>query len=164
MLEIIQSKIYQLDDLIKVVNSWRLKDDRIVFTNGCFDLIHLGHIHYLAQATELGNKLIIGLNSDKSVSKLKGPHRPVKDQLSRATIMASFSFIHAVVLFEEDTPLNLIQKLKPDVLVKGGDYKQEEIVGYKEVKEYGGDVKILGFLEGYSSTLLEKKIIEAYKN
>ena len=142
-----------------MIGVWRFKDDKIVFTNGCFDLIHLGHIDYLSKAADLGNKLIIGLNTDKSVSKLKGNNRPVKDEQSRATILASFSFIDAVVLFEEDTPLNLIKAIKPDLLVKGGDYDVEKIVGYQEVRAYGGEVKVLEFLKGYSSTLLENKII-----
>ena len=154
----IKSKIYSLDDLIRKVNIWRFKDDAVVFTNGCFDLIHLGHIHYLAAASDLGNRLIIGLNTDKSVSKLKGEHRPVKDGLSRATILASFSFIDAVVLFDEETPINLIRSIKPDILCKGGDYKKEDIAGYNEVTENGGEVVILNYEEGYSSTALEQKI------
>ncbi|NNM16225.1 MAG: D-glycero-beta-D-manno-heptose 1-phosphate adenylyltransferase, partial [Bacteroidia bacterium] len=127
-------------------------------TNGCFDLIHLGHIDYLSKASDLGNRLIIGLNTDSSVSKLKGEHRPIKDEHSRATILASFSFIDAVVLFNEDTPLTLIEEIKPDILVKGGDYKSEEIVGHDSVKENKGEVVILDFIEGYSSSKIEEKI------
>lgn len=159
----IQSKIFLLEDLKKTLGVWRFKEDIIVFTNGCFDLIHMGHIDYLSKAADLGNKLIVGINSDKSVSKLKGKHRPVKDEKSRANILACFSFINAVVVFDEDTPLNLISEIKPDILVKGGDYKKDEIVGYKEVIANGGEVKTLDFLEGFSSTLLEDKIISGSK-
>lgn len=160
----LQSKIFTLEELRKSLGVWRFKDDKIVFTNGCFDLIHLGHVDYLSRAADLGNKLIIGLNTDKSVSKLKGRHRPIKNELSRATILACFSFIDAVVLFEEDTPLNLIKIIKPDILVKGGDYEAEKIVGYEEVIANGGEVKVLDFLNGYSSTLLENKIISRDQN
>jgi rfaE bifunctional protein nucleotidyltransferase chain/domain len=154
----IQSKIYSSVALQKALSVWRLKNDTVVFTNGCFDLIHLGHIDYLSRAANLGDRLIIGLNTDNSVSKLKGKHRPIKDEHSRATILASFSFIDAVVLFEEDTPLILIEEIKPDILVKGGDYKAKEIVGYKSVKDNKGEVVVLDFIEGYSSTLIEEKI------
>lgn len=160
----IQSKIYQLEDLKKILGVWRFKDEKIVFTNGCFDLIHLGHVDYLSRAADLGNKLIIGLNTDESVSKLKGNNRPVKDEQSRATILACFSFVDAVVLFSEKTPLHLIKEIKPDLLVKGGDYEIEKIVGYQEVTANGGEVKVLDFIQGYSSTILEDKIKSGSKS
>ena len=125
---------------------------KIVFTNGCFDILHKGHIYLLSRAAELGNYLVIGLNSDASVQRLKGPDRPVQEQESRALILASLEMVDFVVIFEEDTPLKLITELMPDVLVKGGDYKAEEIVGYKEVTSSGGEVKIIDFLQGNSST------------
>lgn len=160
----ILSKIYSISELEKALGVWRFKNDTIVFTNGCFDLIHLGHIDYLSKAADLGDRLIIGLNTDSSISKLKGKHRPIKDEQSRATILASFSFIDAVVLFNEETPITLIEQIKPDILVKGGDYKAEEIVGYKCVKENNGEVIVLDFMEGYSSTLIEEKIRATTKN
>ena len=130
----------------------------MVFTNGVFDLIHIGHISYLSKAAELGDKLIIGLNSDTSVKRIKGESRPVNGQDSRAALLASFFFVDAVVVFEEDTPLNLITTLMPDVLIKGADYAIENIVGAKEVIANGGEVKTITFVEGYSSTSIIKKI------
>ena len=161
--EQIQNKVFALNTLLKTLNVWRFMDDKIVFTNGCFDLIHLGHIDYLSRASDLGDRLIIGLNSDNSVKKLKGENRPVKDEHSRAMILAAFSFVDAVVIFDEDTPINLIEQIKPDLLVKGGDYKVENIVGYDTVNKYGGEIKVLDFIKGYSSTLIEEKIISGSK-
>jgi len=137
---------------------WRFRDQKIVFTNGCFDIIHLGHIDYLAKAAALGDKLIIGLNTDASTRRLKGPHRPINDENARAMIMASFSFVDAVVLFDEDTPYNLIRTVQPDILVKGADYRAEDIVGYDIVTSKGGKVETLEYLPGYSTSLIEKKI------
>lgn len=131
---------------------------KMVFTNGCFDILHKGHVHYLSQAADSGDFLVIGLNSDDSVRRLKGPGRPWKDENSRAMILASLFFVDYVVLFSEDTPLELIQTLRPDILVKGGDYVAEEIVGYDILKSYGGEVKILDFVEGFSSTSIINKI------
>ena len=130
----------------------------MVFTNGCFDILHYGHLHYLIQARELGDRLIIGLNSDASVSRLKGEHRPIQDLRTRQMMLASLEFVDAVVLFEEDTPLNLIKNLLPDILVKGGDYSPETIVGAKEVRDSGGEVKVLSFIPGYSTSSIEQKI------
>jgi len=128
------------------------KKKRIVFTNGCFDILHRGHIYYLSKARELGDVLIIGLNTDASVAQLKGQGRPVNGQQARAEVLGALAFVDYIILFGEDTPLELIRKLKPDVLVKGGDYEPEEIVGYDEVTSLGGKVVTIPILEGYSTT------------
>lgn len=151
-------KIVSLTELNSLVNYWKGEGKKIVFTNGCFDLLHAGHITYLTEAASLGDILIIGLNSDDSVQRLKGPLRPVNNEITRSVILGSMSFIDAVVFFNEDTPLELIKKVLPDVLVKGGDYKIEEISGAKEVIENGGNVQVLSFLPGYSSSAIIDKI------
>lgn len=133
---------------------------KTVFTNGCFDLLHVGHVRYLKQAKNLGDRLVVGLNSDASVRRLKGPQRPLVSENYRKEMLLSLSCVDVVEIFEEDTPLNLIKKIKPDVLVKGGDYSPSEIVGSKEVLESGGEVKSLEFYEGFSTTALLKKISE----
>ena len=134
------------------------KKNRIVFTNGCFDLLHRGHVYYLSKAREMGSLLIVGLNSDDSVSRLKGEGRPVNKQNARAEVMGALGMVDYIILFGEDTPLDLISALRPDILVKGGDYKSEEIVGYKEVISSGGQVITIPILEGYSSTsIIERK-------
>jgi len=134
------------------------KKNRIVFTNGCFDVLHRGHVYYLSKAREMGSLLIVGLNSDDSVSRLKGDGRPVNKQNARAEVMGALGMVDYIILFGEDTPLDLISALKPDILVKGGDYKPEEIVGYKEVISSGGQVITIPILEGYSSTsIIERK-------
>jgi len=139
---------------------WRFQEKKIVFTNGCFDLLHLGHIDYLAKAKDLGDILVVGVNTDASVTRLnKGKNRPITDQQSRATLLASLFFVDAVVLFDEDTPYELIKTVQPDVLVKGSDYKPEEIVGYDVVTAKEGEIKTLDFLQGYSTTLIEQKIL-----
>ncbi len=158
MLHDVKAKIYQLDALKRRMAAWRIRDQKIVFTNGCFDLLHLGHLSYLAEARSLGDKLILGLNSDKSVKILKGDARPINDVESRAMMLASFSFVDAVVVFEEETPLKLITAILPDILVKGGDYEVNQIVGHDVVLNNGGEVKTLSFLEGYSSTSLVSRI------
>lgn len=135
---------------------------KVVFTNGCFDIVHRGHIEYLAKASEMGEKMVLGLNTDNSVKRLKGENRPVNDEYSRALLLASFEFIDAVILFEEDTPYDLIKHVKPDYLVKGSDYNPEEIVGYDIVKAKGGEVKTLDFVEGFSSTSIIEKIKNSY--
>lgn len=157
-LDIIEEKIFNQEVLKARLNVWRLLEKKIVFTNGCFDLVHLGHVDYLAKAADLGDKLIIGLNSDKSTSRIKGPNRPITDERSRAFILASMSFVDAVVLFDEETPINLISLVKPDILVKGADYKIDQIVGSDIVIQNGGSVKTLAYLPGYSTTLIEEKI------
>ncbi len=138
----------------------QMADKRIVFTNGCFDLIHLGHIDYLSKAACFGELLVIGLNTDASVRKLKGKHRPIKDEQSRAMILASLFFVDFVILFDEETPYELIKSIQPNILIKGSDYNVEDIVGYDVVKKGGGEVVTLDFLDGYSTTLIEKKIKE----
>lgn len=142
----------------QMVKSWQQAGLEVVFTNGCFDLIHLGHLTYLTQAAALGDKLVIGLNSSASVGRLKGAHRPIKDEITRASLLAALAFVDLVVIFEEDTPLDLIHTLQPDVLVKGGDYDPEDIVGASDMKRWGGTVQVLSFMEGYSTTALEQKI------
>ena len=152
----IKNKIVSLNEAVEKRQLW--KEQKVVFTNGCFDLIHLGHVDYLSKAADLGNKLIIGVNTDASVSKLKGNHRPIKDELNRSTILAAFSFVDLVVLFDDDTPIHLINQLKPNVLVKGADYKIDDIVGAKEVIKNGGKVELIPFVEGHSTSSLEAKI------
>ena len=154
----IQEKILSQDHLKARLNVWRLQDKKIVFTNGCFDLIHLGHIDYLAKAADLGDKLIVGLNSDQSTREIKGPNRPITDEKSRSLLLASFSFVDAVVLFDEETPLELIKLVNPDILVKGADYTIDQIVGSDIVIQNGGSVQTLEYLPGYSTTLIEQKI------
>lgn len=160
MLREIQAKIQDWTAAQAIVNQWRAAGEKIVFTNGCFDLLHYGHIHYLAQASELGDRLVIGLNSQESVQRLKGAHRPIKDELSRQYQLAAMGFVGLVVGFSEATPLELIQLLAPDVLVKGGDWQPEQIVGSDFVLARGGKVQSLPFIEGYSTTAIERKIRE----
>lgn len=157
-LEIIKGKVLRTEDLRANLNIWRLLEKKIVFTNGCFDLLHLGHVDYLSKAADLGDKLVIGLNSDASTSALKGPGRPIIDQYSRSIMLASLSFVDAVILFNEPTPLELIAHVRPDVLVKGADYSVDQIVGSDLVLEYGGDVQTIEYLSGYSTSIIEKKI------
>ena len=158
-LQVLRNKIVTLDDLLRRAHTWRFANNTIVFTNGCFDIIHRGHIEYLAQAASLGNRLIVGLNADSSVAKLKGPNRPVNDEQSRAEVLAAFSFVDAVILFTEDTPLNLITAIKPDFLVKGGDYTPDKIVGADVVKNNGGSVQVISFVTGFSSSSIINKIV-----
>jgi rfaE bifunctional protein nucleotidyltransferase chain/domain len=157
----IKSKILSEDNLNILINEWREKNQKIVFTNGCFDLLHLGHIDYLAKAKDLGDKLIIGVNTDDSVRRLKGVYRPLQDENSRLHILAALEFVDAVILFNEDTPYELIKKIQPDVLVKGADYKIEDIVGYDIVTSRGGSVKTIEYLEGYSTTSIEQRILKS---
>lgn len=157
----IKSKILSEDNLNILINEWREKNQKIVFTNGCFDLLHLGHIDYLAKAKDLGDKLIIGVNTDDSVRRLKGVYRPLQDEHSRLHILAALEFVDAVILFNEDTPYELIKKIQPDVLVKGADYKIEDIVGYDIVTSRGGEVKTIEYLEGYSTTSIEQRILKS---
>jgi len=155
---ILKSKLYTLDALKAETDKWKANGDKVVFTNGVFDLLHIGHISYLAAAAGLGQKLIIGLNSDASTRRLKGPTRPVNDEYSRSIMLASIFFIDAVVLFEEDTPIIPITTLLPDILVKGGDYSIDQIVGAPEVMANGGEVKAIEFVDGYSSSNIIDKI------
>lgn len=158
-LEIIRKKILHRDELEHALMLWRFRDRKIVFTNGVFDLLHLGHVDYLSKAKDLGDILIVGVNTDKSVKRLgKGDSRPITDEKSRAMIMASLHFVDAVVLFDEETPYNLIKTVQPDVLVKGSDYRVEDVVGYDIVKGKGGKVVSIDLLPGYSTTSIEQKI------
>ncbi|MFD0792279.1 D-glycero-beta-D-manno-heptose 1-phosphate adenylyltransferase [Mucilaginibacter litoreus] len=151
-------KIISLPALTTQIANWKKEDKRVVFTNGVFDLLHLGHITYLSKAAELGDKLIIGLNTDASVKRLKGESRPVNDQNNRAALLAALFFVDAVILFEDDTPRDLIAHLLPDILVKGADYTVDQIAGAKEVLANGGEVKTINLVEGYSSTSIINKI------
>ncbi len=155
---ILKNKIFSLDNLKTQVAKWKASGGRVVFTNGCFDILHQGHIEVLARTADLGTKLIIGLNSDSSIQRLKGKNRPIIQQQSRAILLASFSFVDAVVLFSEKTPINLISTLLPDVLAKGGDYKIENIVGYEIIQKNGGEVILVPFVDGFSSTTIIEKI------
>lgn len=157
-LQQIYSKITPFEELSRLTQQWKAEEENIVFTNGCFDLIHRGHIDYLAKAAALGTRLIIGLNTDGSVRRLKGAGRPFQDEMTRAIILAALFFVDKVVLFDTDTPYELIKEIMPDVLVKGNDYTPEEIVGYDIVTSYGGMVKTLEYIEGHSTTLLVSKI------
>ncbi|MBI1227977.1 MAG: D-glycero-beta-D-manno-heptose 1-phosphate adenylyltransferase [Bacteroidetes bacterium] len=157
--EKIQSKIQDLSQSLETVKHWRSQGERIVFTNGCFDILHFGHVHYLAEARDLGHRLIIGINSDASVRKLKGPTRPIQDEQSRLHVLASLACVDAVVLFEEETPYELISAIHPDILVKGGDWEVSQIVGADLVLGEGGEVHSLPFVEGFSTTKIEEKIL-----
>lgn len=151
-LEKIQNKILNKDNLAEWVAECRAKGSKIVFSNGCFDILHRGHVEYLAKAADFGDEMLIGLNSDASVKRLKGPSRPINDEYARAIVLAGLEFVSAVVLFDEDTPYNLIKAVQPDVLVKGSDYKPEDIVGYDIVTAKGGRVETIDFVDGYSTT------------
>lgn len=163
----INQKILSLQDAVQTVQSWKNKGNIIVFTNGCFDLLHRGHIEYLSKAADLGDKLVIGLNSDQSVKLLnKGSNRPIQNENDRAFLLAALQFVDLVVIFNEATPLNLIQTIKPNVLVKGGDYDKnitdlnhpQYIVGSDFVKNNNGKVEVIPFTEGYSSSKIINKI------
>ena len=148
-------KILNWDTLDSTLVS--INKEKIVFTNGCFDILHPGHIHILDQAKSYGDRLIVGLNSDESIKRLKGPTRPKVSQKDRLRILSSIKFVDYAILFEEDTPLKLIKKIKPNILVKGGDYNSDDIVGSEFVKSNGGEIKIVQLLEGYSSSSLIDK-------
>ncbi len=135
-----------------------VEKEKVVFTNGCFDLLHVGHIRCLQQARKLGSKLVVGLNSDESIKRVKGKKRPIVSENNRLEVLLALSCVDKVYLFNEDTPLNLILKVHPDILVKGGDYKISDIVGAKEVLSWGGEVKTLNFHKGFSSTDVIKKL------
>ena len=156
--QIIPQKIFDLSGLQHQLSRWRLLGKTVAFTNGCFDILHQGHIASLSDAAREADFLVVGLNSDASTCRLKGESRPINDQHARATVMASLLMVDAVILFEEDTPLNLINAIRPDVLVKGGDYTLEQIVGAKEVIEAGGRVVINPIVPGFSTTGIIEKI------
>ena len=150
-------RVLTLSDLKAVVGGYRKENKKIVFTNGCFDLLHIGHVTYLEEAKKLADVLIVGVNSDSSVSKLKGPSRPLQNENDRSQILAALKAVDHTVIFSEETPLELIKAVKPDVLVKGGDWKIEQIVGSDFVLSYGGVVKSLNFVAGKSTTALIEK-------
>ena len=154
----ISSKVMSREALLQQAQRWRLLGRRVVFTNGCFDILHRGHLHSLNEAAGFGDVLVVGANADASVQKLKGPHRPINNQNDRALMLASLLVTDAVVIFEEDTPQALIEALQPDVLVKGGDYTVEQIAGAADVLRRGGEVKIVPLVAGYSTTGLIQKI------
>lgn len=150
-------KIFSDKELQKQIVRWRLKNKKIIFTNGVFDILHEGHISSLSEAASFGDILVVGVNSDQSVKRLKGPARPVNSEQARSLILASIVVVDAVVIFEEDTPLELIKAIRPDVLVKGGDYTVDQIAGAKEVLEGGGEVKLAVIVPGISTTgIIEK--------
>jgi rfaE bifunctional protein nucleotidyltransferase chain/domain len=157
--QILQHRILTRAEIEKRANVWRMFNQKIVFTNGCFDILHQGHVDYLCKAKDFGHKLIIGLNTDASVKRQnKSPERPINNEQSRAFILAALVIVDAVVLFDEDTPYDLIKAIQPDVLVKGADYKAEEIVGYDIVKARGGEVATVELTQGFSTTALINKI------
>jgi rfaE bifunctional protein nucleotidyltransferase chain/domain len=155
--EQIIKKNLTLAEALKLFNSSVWEKKKIVFTNGCFDILHRGHVYYLSKAAELGDLLVVGLNGDDSVTRLKGAGRPVNHLEARAEVLGALAFVDYIIVFEEETPLDLIVALQPDILVKGGDYNAEDIVGYEEVTSRGGSVEIIPLLEGYSSTSIIQK-------
>ena len=156
-LNLIQSKIKSFKEVRDSVNDWRSKQRKIVFTNGCFDIIHRGHLDYLSKAADLGDVLIVGLNTDASVRRIKGNNRPLQDELGRASLLASLFFVDAVVMFDENTPYDLIKVVQPDLLVKGSDYAEEDIVGADIVRNNNGNVVTIDFLEDYSTSSIIAK-------
>lgn len=157
-LEKINNKIYLLDDLKMQLKNWKANGDIIVFTNGCFDILHQGHVEVLAKTADLGNRLIIGLNSDSSVKLLKGENRPINDENARALLLSALTFVDAVVLFSQQTPKQLIAEIRPNILAKGGDYSISEIAGHDIVQQDGGKVFSIPLTEGFSSTNIIDKI------
>ena len=157
------SKIVTPKAALKKIKKWKLNNETIVFTNGCFDLLHPGHIDLLNKAKESGDRLIIGLNSDKSVKIIKGENRPILTELDRASILSSLSSVDLVIIFDDDTPVKLLEQFKPDILIKGSDYKDEKVVGQELVESYGGKVKFIPILHEYSFTKLKDKMITANK-
>lgn len=157
-LSTIKNKLLSGKDLETKLSEWRSTGKTMVFTNGCFDILHRGHVEYLAQASDLGDVLVVGLNTDASVKRLKGESRPVNDEQSRALLLSALQFVDAVVLFGEDTPYELIRQVQPDILVKGNDYKPEEIVGYDIVTARGGKVLTIDLVEGFSTTNIIRRM------
>ena len=158
-LEVLKSRIVNYDTLLPALAGQRLKGKKIVFTNGCFDILHLGHVDYLSKAADCGDVLIVGVNSDASVRRLgKGASRPIQDEWSRCMLIAALHFVDYVVLFDEDTPYELISRIQPDVLVKGADYTVEQVAGHDVVMGYGGTVKLIELVKGYSTSSIEQKI------
>jgi rfaE bifunctional protein nucleotidyltransferase chain/domain len=152
-IDVLKSKIASVVEIQRLMQIWGMKSEKVVFTNGCFDILHRGHLEYLASAANLGNRLIVGLNSDTSVKRLKGEGRPINSMEDRAIALVSLHVVDAVVIFEEETPELLIKAINPDILAKGGDYAVDQIVGADFVKTQGGDIAIIAFTEGYSTTI-----------
>ena len=151
-------KIFSQEALAKQVKQWQEQGEKIVFTNGCFDIVHLGHIDYLEKARALGGKLIVGINADASVKRLKGKSRPIVDEYARCRMIAALAFVDAVCVFEEDTPKSLIEKISPDILTKGSDYTPENIIGADFVIANGGEVKTIDLVDGFSTSKIIDKI------
>ncbi len=160
-LEILQKKILDINTLESLLALWHFQQKKIVFTNGCFDILHRGHVEYLSKAADLGDVLIVGLNTDSSVSRIKGPKRPIVDEHSRALLLAALHFTTAIIFFDEPTPYDLIKKVQPDILVKGKDYQAEDVVGYDIVMAKGGKVETIALVAGFSTTNLLNKITNA---
>jgi D-beta-D-heptose 7-phosphate kinase/D-beta-D-heptose 1-phosphate adenosyltransferase len=158
------TKIAALESARILVKSWQSSGQKVVFTNGCYDLLHPGHIHLLHQSRDLGDRLIVGLNTDTSVRRLKGNARPIVAERDRAAIVSALGCVDLVVLFDEDTPLQLIQAIKPDILVKGEDYRLDQVVGREVVESYGGRVCLVPLLQGYSTTQIAEKIASTQQN
>jgi len=158
MIEKIKDKIIAQENIPELIQSINRKDNKIIFTNGCFDILHFGHVNLLWQAKELGKILYLGLNSDESIHRIKGPTRPINNELYRSYIMASLEMIDYISIFPEDTPIRLIKMIKPDILVKGGDWSENDVVGSDFVKTYGGSVKIIKLVDGLSTTNLINKV------
>lgn len=153
-----QTKILKVNAAISLRETWKLAGEKVVFTNGCFDILHVGHVDYLEKSSLKGSKLIVGVNSDRSVTALKGPNRPVNAEYARARILAALGFVSLVIIFDEDTPLELIKTLKPDMLIKGNDYTVDTIVGSKEVIDMGGEVSTIDLVPNYSTTGIIEKL------
>ncbi len=155
-------KLLTPDAAADTVKAWKLQGKKVVFTNGCFDILHAGHVHYLKEARNAGDALVVGVNSDASVQRLKGEKRPVATANDRCAVLSGLEAVDALVIFDEDTPAKIIEKLLPDILVKGADWPVDNIVGAKTVLEHGGEVKTIEFLEGRSTTSIIERIIEIY--
>lgn len=157
-LEILNSKILDKERLLAKLTDWKEQNKKIVFTNGCFDLIHLGHIEIIARSADLGDILIIGVNTDNSIKRLKGKNRPIVEEISRAKQLAALEFVDAVVLFDQDTPFDLIKTINPSIITKGGDYNTNQIIGNDIVTQNDGEVVIIPLTQGYSTTSILEKI------
>ena len=157
-LEILNSKILDKERLLVKLTDWKKENKKIVFTNGCFDLIHLGHIEVIARSADLGDILIIGVNTDNSIKRLKGPNRPIVEEISRAKQLAALEFVDAVVFFDQDTPIDLIKVINPNVITKGGDYNSNQVIGNDIVTQNDGEVVIIPLTQGYSTTSILEKI------
>ena len=157
-LEILNSKILDKERLLVKLTDWKEENKKIVFTNGCFDLIHLGHIEVIARSADLGDILIIGMNTDNSIKRLKGKNRPIVEEISRAKQLAALEFVDAVVFFDEDTPIDLIKMINPNLITKGGDYNSDQVIGNDIVAQNNGEVVIIPLTQGYSTTSILEKI------